>query len=183
MSSDDEIANCYITASDIGIHVKGGNNRVVNCKVYQNGRERIAGTSNITSENPAVLVSGNRNSIIGCDIQENYANGIEIRGFNNRVDVVCDANGYISEVNKNGVLISDETYGGYNNIVNIVACNHTSVVKQDKGLAFKNDSHGTIANIYAVVTEDKQIIGMNEKDVPDGNVVVHNGIIWNQSKT
>ena len=177
MASDDEVSECFITASGIGVEMRGGNSRLINSKVYQNGRDRVSATQGVTNELPGVYITGNRNILMGCDIQENYANGIEVRGFNNRIDATCDANGYVSETNKNGLLISGAGFGGFNLVITLIACNHTNTIKQSKAIAF-NNSHNSIENVYAVVTEDGQIDGMSESDIFSGVVVIHNGDLW-----
>lgn len=181
LSTDSDVTNCYITASDIAI-ILGENNRVSNCKIYQNGRNRLVSTSGATSENASVIINGARNIVNGCDFQENYADGILIKGFNCKVDGIFDANGFISEVNKNGITISDDNYGGYNNIINIVGCNHNNVIKQNKAVKFIVNK-STLKNNFITVIEDTNGIEdycMKESEVPPDNYVIYNRNVWDK---
>ncbi len=105
--TDSIFVSCmFASAKENGLHIFGANNRVSASKAYLNGT---------TSEHAGILVQGDTCLFDNLEIQQNYANGMIVRGCGNVIRGLMDGNNGFGQTEQIAQIILDNN-SWYNTI-------------------------------------------------------------------
>ncbi len=105
--TDSIFVSCmFASAKENGLHIFGANNRVSASKAYLNGT---------TADHAGILVQGDTCLFDNLEIQQNYANGMIIRGCGNVIRGLLDGNNGIGKTEQLAQIVLDNN-AWYNTI-------------------------------------------------------------------